>query len=117
MSPMEQTVVEINRMKTLKEGEKLLKEKIKKRLASEPNSKEKNAALTFRYITDRKKLEELLPNITSHHNKERNRLKNLSKNHNETNYYHTGKWGKTIVDSREIWSCCASEIKDYKVAF
>ena len=104
----------------MKESEKEFMEKVRAEVSSKSNSKERNAALTFKYFIDRKKFKHLLESvrfITLQKTKEeyQSRPRFLLRKRDISKYYHPGRWLKSAVDNKEMWTCCSSEFKDSQV--
>ena len=63
LKPIDRTVKEIKDMAKAKEEEIMLKEKIREEVADKTNSKERNAAIVFKYFTDKRRFDTLLENV------------------------------------------------------
>ncbi len=63
LKPIERTVKQIHDLERAKTEEKPLWEKIRSEVADPANSKEKNAAIVFKYFTDKKRFDSLLQNV------------------------------------------------------
>lgn len=96
-----------------KEDEKVLRDKIFKESVDKAASKERQAALIFRYLEEKKLVDaqvnrrKMVREFTGKPD-----LTRTLKPVKEFQYYHEGIWGKTKLQDKEIWSCCASEVKE-----
>ena len=65
LKPIERTVQQIESMNKMKEEEKLLRDKIREQVADIAASKEKNDAVVFKYMNDKKQIDALFESVSS----------------------------------------------------
>ena len=101
----------LRRLKTTEQGkrQRLLNETV------DPTaSKERKAALVFRYMEENKRADAQM--ARKKELKEFTGFPDMSKtlkNRKVYTYFHPGKW--TTGNKKEMWSCCASGIKDSQI--
>lgn len=96
-----------------KEDEKIVRDKIFQESVDKAASKERQAALVFRYLEEKKLIDaqvnrrRMVREFTG-----RPDLGKTLRPAKELAHSHTGKWEKSKLDGREMWSCCASEVRE-----
>ena len=109
----EKQVEELNKSRRKqKETDKVEIEKLLKESIDKAATKERKAALAHRYMEEKKQDElqlakkKVKKEVIGHPD-----ISQTVKSSKEYEYYHPGKWMKTKIENKEMWSCCASEIK------
>ena len=101
------------KLRKQKEEEKVIRDKILKESVDMAASKEKQTALVFRFLEEKKLIDAQV--------KRRKVVKEFTgkpdltmslKSIKQLDYCHPGKWIKAKFQDKEMWSCCASEMKD-----
>lgn len=113
MRPTEYVTHYNEKLRKQKEDEKAQREKILQESVDKAASSERKAALVFRYLEEKKRTDALL--AKKKEDKEFTGKPNMGKtlkNWKEYEYYHPGKWDKPRVQDKEMWTCCASEVKE-----
>jgi len=101
------------KLRKQKEDEKVVRDKIFKEFVDKSASKERQAALVFRYLEEKKLIDaqvnrrKIEKEFTG-----RPDLTQTLRSHKEFQYHHPGIWTKTKLQDKEMWSCCASEVKN-----
>ena len=98
-------------MRRQKTAEKMRREKIIQEIIDPTASKERKAALAFRYMEENKRLD--LQLAQKKKDKEFTGVPDMSKTLKSTKkyiHYHPGKW--LVFQNKEIWNCCASEARE-----
>ena len=107
-------VTEYNeKLRKQKEEEKPQRERILHEEVEIAASKERKDALVFRLTEEKKRIDAQL--AKKKEEKEFTGKPNLTKtlkNGKAYEYYHPGKWDKPKVQDKEMWTCCASEVKE-----
>eukprot|EP00826_Nyctotherus_ovalis_P055290 TRINITY_DN732_c0_g2_i3.p1 TRINITY_DN732_c0_g2~~TRINITY_DN732_c0_g2_i3.p1 ORF type:complete len:302 (-),score=114.93 TRINITY_DN732_c0_g2_i3:61-966(-) len=113
MKPAESIRYFNEQLRKQKEDEKIIRDKIFQESVDKAASKERQAALVFRYLEEKKLIDaqvnrrRMMREFTG-----RPDLSKTLKSAKELEHRHTGKWEKSKLDGKEMWSCCASEVKE-----
>ena len=109
-----QFVTRLNeKLRKQKEDERIQREKILKEEIDLSASKERKAALAFRYIEEKKRLDAML--AKKREEREFTGKPNMGKtlkNWRRFQYHHPGKWVIISGNDKGMWSCCASFVKE-----
>lgn len=119
------------KLRKQKEDERILREKILRESVDMAASRERKAALVFRFLEEKKRSDGQVAlarqrilekqRLEGEKTKMRSSMKSTSNmtktmlNSKRYDYYHPGAWMKTLAHDREMWTCCASEDREGRV--
>lgn len=107
LNPQQREKVYSEEQRRQKAVDRARREKIIQEMAGHSMSKERKAALAFRYLEEDKRFD-------------LRRMRKLSRTPNMSTaiktkklaFFHPGRWMKPEFQGKEMWSCCAGEAKE-----
>lgn len=113
LNPQEKERLYGERLRKQKTAEKTRREKIVEERVNPAASKERKAALAFRYMEESKRQD--LQLAKKKRDKEFTGVPDISatlKRTKKVQYYHPGRWLKPEFQNKEMWSCCSCEVRE-----